>query len=54
MEIGSRKSTANEWKLGEKTIKSCESYKYLGVQICRNGKNDENIDLRLKKAKAAV
>ena len=54
MEIGSHRVSANEWKLGEKTIKSCESYKYLGALISRNGKNDENIELRLKKAKAAV
>ena len=54
MEVGTHKVTTKEWKLGEKTIKSCESYKYLGVMISRNGKNDENIDLRIKKAKAAV
>ena len=54
MEVGSSRTTTKEWKLGDKTIKSCETYKYLGVQICRNGKNDENLEFRMKKAKAAV
>ena len=54
MELGSGKFTAKEWKLGEKTIKSCETYKYLGVQINRNGKNDDNLEFRIKKAKTSV
>ena len=54
MAVGASKSTVNEWKLGEKIIKSCETYKYLGAQISRNGKNDGNLELRIKKAKVAV
>ena len=28
MEVGSSRTTTKEWKLGDKTIKSCETYKY--------------------------
>ena len=54
MAVGASKTTVKEWKLGEKIIKSCETYKYLGAVISRNGKNDENLEFRIKKAKVAV
>ena len=40
MEVGGHKEEKKVWKLGEKTITKCESYKYLGEKIHRNGKND--------------
>ena len=54
MEVGSHRCIQKEWKMGEKTIKNCDSYKYLGALICQNGKNDQNVEFRIKKAKAAV
>ena len=54
MEVGSHRCNQKEWKMGEKNIKNCESYKYLGALICQCGKNDQNLDMRIKKAKAAV
>ena len=42
MEVGKHKEHRKEWKLGEKTIENCESYKYLGEIITRDGSNDEN------------
>ena len=49
MEIGKHKEKKIEWKLGEKTIENCKSYKYLGEIITRDGKNDENLKARYGK-----
>ena len=54
MEIGNKKEKRSTWKLGDKEITKCQSYKYLGETIMRNGKNDENIKERLAKMKNAV
>ena len=43
MEIGSHKEKQTQWDLGGKKIGNCQSYKYLGEMISRNGKNAENI-----------
>ena len=54
MEIGSHKEKKSSWKLGEKEIVKCQTYKYLGEKISRDGKNDENIDERCEKVKTTV
>ena len=54
MEIGNRKEKGSSWALGEKQITKCDSYKYLGEVIMRNGKNDENLKERMAKMKNAV
>ena len=54
LEVGVQKTNTDEWKLGDKKIENCESYKYLGEIIQRNGKNDQNLKIRFQKAKAAV
>ena len=54
MEIGSHKEEKTNWKLGNKTINKCKSYKYLGEVIMRDGKNDENLKVRINKVKSAV
>ena len=46
MEIGSHKEKKATWNLGGKTIDKCDSYKYLGEKIHRNGKNEENLKER--------
>ena len=48
MKIGNH-SDQNEWELGDLTIQSCSSYKYLGDIISNNGKNKDNISDRKKK-----
>ena len=54
LEIGTHGEGTNQWKLGDNVIENCESYKYLGDIIQRNGKNDENLKSRILRAKAAV
>ena len=54
MEIGNHKEEKSSWKLGEKEIVKCQSYKYLGEKISRDGKNDENINERCEKVKTTV
>ena len=54
MEVGKHKEHKKEWKLGEKTIENCESYKYLGEIITRDGSNDENLKARFNKVKGTV
>ena len=54
MEIGNHKEKRAKWKFGEKEITNCESYKYLGEMITRNGKNKENLVQRCSKVKNAV
>ena len=51
MEVGAHKEKKSSWKLGNKTISKCESYKYLGERINRNGKNDENLKERCEKVR---
>ena len=38
MEIGHHKEKRKQWDLGDKKIGNCQSYKYLGEIISRNGK----------------
>ena len=54
MEVGSHKERKSEWSLGQKTITKCDTYKYLGEEISRDGKNKANLDERLKKVKNTV
>ena len=54
MEVGRHKEKKKEWKLGEKTIESCGTYKYLGEIISRDGNNDENLKARYNKVKGTV
>ena len=54
MEIGLHKEEKSNWKLGEKVISNCKSYKYLGEIIQRDGRNDENFIARFNKVKATV
>ena len=54
MEIGSHKEERSSWKLGDHEISKCDSYKYLGDYITRDGKNAENLKERGEKAKAVV
>ena len=51
MEVGSQKEKKSTWELGGKTIEKCDTYKYLGEKIHRNGKNDENIKERCDKVR---
>ena len=51
MEIGSQKEKRSTWDLGEKSIDKCDSYKYLGERIHRNGKNEENLKERCDKVR---
>ena len=51
MEIGSQKEKRATWDLGGKRIEKCDSYKYLGERIHRNGKNNENLKERCDKVK---
>ena len=54
MEIGNHIEKRTQWELGKKKIGNCESYKYLGEVIARNGKNTENISARKNKVTATV
>ena len=54
MEIGKSKERRSEWKFGEKTITNCQTYKYLGEEISRDGKSIRNILERFKKVKGTV
>ena len=51
MEVGRHKERREEWSLGEKTITKCDTYKYLGEEIARDGKNKTNLEERFKKVK---
>ena len=52
MEIGTNKYKPKKWILGQEEIDSCESYKYLGDVIMRNGGNKKNIEDRENKVMA--
>ena len=52
MEIGRNAYKKSNWMLGELEISSCETYKYLGDVIMRNGSNKKNIEDRENKAMA--
>ena len=54
LECGTHKESKTEWPLGEKTIQTCQDYKYLGEVITRDGKNEDNLISRFHKVKAAV
>ena len=54
MEIGTHKERKKNWKLGEKVIGNCETYKYLGEEISRDGKSKMNLVERFKKVKGTV
>ena len=54
MEIGTHAEKRSEWKLGEMTITKCSTYKYLGEQISRDGKNDTNLKSRIENLKISV
>ena len=49
MEIGKHKEERSEWKLGDKTIGNCNTYKYLGEILSRDGSNNENLTARFNK-----
>jgi hypothetical protein len=51
MEVGCHRDVQKSWKLGKEEIKHSQSYKYLGEIIDRNGKNQENLKEKFKKAK---
>ena len=51
MEVGSHKEKKSTWELGGKSIEKCDTYKYLGEKIHRNGKNDENLKDRCDKVR---
>ena len=53
MEAGTHRVSKKEWELGEETIEKCETYKYLGEIISRDGKNEENLMARMKKVKCS-
>ena len=38
----------------KKTIQNCDSYKYLGEIIARDGSNDENLKARFNEVKGTV
>ena len=54
LECGTHRESKTEWTLGEKSIQTCQDYKYLGEVITRDGKNEENLKTRFHKVKAAV
>ena len=54
LEYGTHRENKREWSLGEKIIENCQSYKYLGEVITRDGKNEENLAARLSKVKSSV
>ena len=49
MEVGRQKENKTRWKLGDKEIENCRTYKYLGEIISRDGTNDENLKGRRDK-----
>ena len=54
MEIGCHKETNSSWMLGDQTIHKCDTYKYLGDIIHRNGKNNDNLKERCDKLRNTV
>ena len=54
MEIGTHREKQNSWKLGDEIIGNCETYRYLGEEISRDGKTKVNLMERFKKVKATV
>ena len=54
MEIANRREKRTKWKLGDKEIERCSTYRYLGEQISQNGKNEENLKERFEKIKHCV
>ena len=54
MEVGTHREKKSEWKLGDRTIEKCKSYKYLGETISRDGRNMDNLAERFKKVKGTV
>ena len=54
MEIGSKKGKKESWELGKKSIGSCDTYRYLGEEISKDGKSQKNIEERSGKVKGAV
>ncbi len=44
MKLRANAKGTNIWKLNDKEIEECESYKYLGVTIMSNGSFSEHID----------
>ena len=54
MEVGCHKEKRSSWQLGNKEIGRCQSYKYLGEKISRDGKNDENLKERSDKVRSIV
>ena len=54
MEVGCGPYQKKEWDLGDAKIKSCDTYKYLGDMIMRNGSNKRNLEEREIKCKVAT
>ena len=54
MEISTRPCANRTWGLGQQEIESCNSYKYLGDVIMRNGGNKKNIEEREIKTMAST
>ena len=54
MELGTHREDRKGWKLGDKTIENCQTYKYLGEIISRDGSNNENLKARYNKVKGTV
>lgn len=54
MEVGTHRERKASWKLGDLTIGKCDSYRYLGEQIMRNGRNDANLQERCEKMKTST
>ena len=54
MEIGPGPYAYETWQLGQQEIESCESYKYLGDVMMKNGSNKKNIDEREIKVMAST
>ena len=54
MEIGTGAYTKGMWPLGREEIETCDSYKYLGDVITRNGDNEKNIEEREARVSAST
>ena len=54
MEISTKSYKRQSWKLGEQMIDSCETYRYLGDIIMKNGGNKKNIEERENKTMAVT
>ena len=54
LEVGTHQEQKKEWVLGSQTIQNCQSYRYLGEIITRDGKNEENLRTRFEKVKSTV